>query len=639
MQRAPLAGTMSGKGGFRTALQFVSTSAAANAAELDERPAGVQSSLDRWVDVSWGWLPLLAKGQGREKLVAAVYGALCREGISVVGCSAASLATSLEEKEARPLAAWVRCCLDALESHGFAYRTYDPDNFLPTNASLELGGSLTHIAAIARFDDVRQGGASSGLEAHGAKRHREGEGADSEEPEAGPAARPSAPARRVRPLGAMNPNALRNCMVPMRGLECTGRLSRALDDWAWSRAVSHARKAQLHSGRRVAEVCNTEHSASGEYVLCGRTDGNLTVYKCASADARLEDSWDEALASGEALSVRDVKRSREINQVRWNPGNRNEIATSSKISGDIHMFDMRVCGTTGPKGRHTPTAMLTHRQGQASGGVLAFGYVPDSSLVVAGTVSAGVVVWDTRSPKGVKMTLGRKEDPHVCYTHVLRDGHTLLTGSTGGAVQLWDLRIARKRIHDLGKGDSDGVIMSAQIERQIPATNAMGRVVDGTTALAPDPLSRRAFALEPTRERELAFAAGDDCVGVFDLLSQRLSLIHFPSEAAVAGPCAPLLSRHRLAWLAPLRHQGTLAFSTTRGKMLLLDVAGHTARRARAWDGVEKIEAREWLGSSAVRTVSAHPSHPTLALSLADASLFSVRLGEGGGDALAHPTV
>lgn len=41
------------------------------------------------------------------------------------------------------------------------------------------------------------------------------------------------------------------------------------------------------------------------------------MYKCASADARLEDSWDEALASGEALSVRDVKRSREINQVRF----------------------------------------------------------------------------------------------------------------------------------------------------------------------------------------------------------------------------------------------------------------------------------------------------------------------------------
>ena len=36
--------------------------------------------------------------------------------------SAESLAPSLEEKEARPLAGWVRCCLDALEGHGFAYR-------------------------------------------------------------------------------------------------------------------------------------------------------------------------------------------------------------------------------------------------------------------------------------------------------------------------------------------------------------------------------------------------------------------------------------------------------------------------------------------------------------------------------------
>ena len=36
--------------------------------------------------------------------------------------SAEGLATSLEEKDARPLAAWVRCCLDALEGHGFAYR-------------------------------------------------------------------------------------------------------------------------------------------------------------------------------------------------------------------------------------------------------------------------------------------------------------------------------------------------------------------------------------------------------------------------------------------------------------------------------------------------------------------------------------
>jgi len=36
-------------------------------------------------------------------------------------------------------------------------RTYDPDRFLPTNASLQLGGKiLEDVAAVARFDDVRQ---------------------------------------------------------------------------------------------------------------------------------------------------------------------------------------------------------------------------------------------------------------------------------------------------------------------------------------------------------------------------------------------------------------------------------------------------------------------------------------------------
>ena len=305
MQNAPV---------FRPALQMVSSSAAStpsNAAQ-QKQPAA-QASLDRWVDISWGWLPQVARPEGRERLVASVYGALCRVGVSVVGCSAEQLADVMAEKEARPMAVWVRCCLDALEGRGFAYRTYDRDHYLPTNPAIELS-DVAGIAALARLEDNRQG---SG----GARQHREGI-----EPQVGGAARPASLLRRMRPVPS------RNCLVGLRGFECSGVLRRPLDSWVWDQALTSARKARLHGGQQAAEVCNTEHSSSGEYVLCGRSDGRVLVYKAASADARLRDTWAEALQLGDAAPVRDVKRVREINQARWNPTNRNEVGTSSRRS-------------------------------------------------------------------------------------------------------------------------------------------------------------------------------------------------------------------------------------------------------------------------------------------------------------------
>ena len=219
----------------------------------------------------------------------------------------------------------------------------------------------------------------------------------------------------------------------------------------------------------------------------------------------------------------------------------------ARSSGDVHLFDMRVCGTTGPKARNTPTVTLAHRQGVGgAGGVHAFSFVPNSSLVIAGTTAAGVVLWDTRSPKGPKATLGeRHADEYACYAHVLRDGHTLLAASSAGTVQLWDLRAVRKRMAcaSLGGSSRDGMLFDVRIEpqlstvransrvprraqpptlRQSPASHPSPRVsvlthvclclppqgTDGGQPLPHDALARRAYAIEPAHERQLAFAAG-----------------------------------------------------------------------------------------------------------------------------------
>jgi len=524
----------------------------------------------------------------RRRLLADIYEEL-RRTQSPGGLAAEAIALAIVEADGKGAASrtdvaveqlepWVDAALHALEETGHAYRAGIDERFLVSISDRRLDEkdlddllrsafSSSVLWTIAALEEVRQGNAQSRGEGGAGRADGQADCLLERVPSASSAAGDAGNGSRKRTaIGALTQvytttheirkkheaeAAPRACLWGWKGgrsphqyvgvgRECTGRLAAGAAHRLWCAALKYTSKAVMCSstmgltprpqhGSGPWPTC-MEYSASGEYVLCARTDGNLTVFRSSSISHRTRSTWDEAAAIAALAPVRDVRGGlRSVDCAHWNPANRNELATSSRQSGDVHIFDMKVCGITLTRGpqhlqtlsRNTPTTIFSQRQAQANGSVLDFAFVPGAqSLMVAGTSKGAVVVWDARNPKTNKGVL-KQEDGGVCYLRVLRDGYSVVAGTTHGAVHVWDIRAARASmaVMSIGGRNPDKPIFSSHLQKQLPLLNADSDVVPGCVAATTDDSHLRSYALDPVHEVDMAFAFGHRTVGVVNLLS------------------------------------------------------------------------------------------------------------------------
>jgi len=534
--------------------------------------------------------------------------ALVRADASRSAAGAASSAGVAATAAAARLEPWVEAALAALEETGHAYRTGVQERFLASVSErrldeadvddlLRAAFSPANLWTIAATEDVQSESAQAGREHRGVRRERADEHDD--DPQDGGGAAPAAEEEhgasaargklRRTAMGALTQlytttheirrkreaaAAPRACLWGWKsgvslhqcvgvGRECAGRIGAGASHRLWSTVLRRTSKAVIDSatmgqaprpqhGAGPVPTC-MEYSASGEYVLCARTDGNLAVFRASSIAHRMRDSWDEAAAVAALRPVRNVRGGvRSVDCAHWNPANRNELATSSRSSGDVHIFDMKVCGLMSDRGpqhsRNTPTTIFAQRQAQGNGSILDFAFVPSSqSLVIAGTSKGAVVVWDARNPKTTKGVL-RQDNGGVCFVNMLRDGHTMVAGTTDGAVHLWDIRAARASmaVMSIAGRTQEMPFSSAHLQPQLPLLNADSDVVPGSVGATSDDTHPRCYALEPVLESQVAFAFGERTVGVLNLFSGRVTHAYYTGSAAPTQDP----QRRRLAWIS-----------------------------------------------------------------------------------------
>ena len=517
--------------------------------------------------------------------------------------SAAAAAAKLEP--------WVAAALLALEDTGHAYRTGVQERFLASVSERHLDEaevddlfraafSPASLWTIAAQEEVQseserawrdQGGARRArADEHDELQHEDGESIPVEEHGSDTSRRK----QRRTAMGALTQlytttheirrkreaaAAPRTCLWGWKsgvslhqsvgvGRECAGRIGAGPSHQLWSAALRRTSKAVVYSstmglaprpqlGTGAAPTC-MEYSASGEYVLCVRTDGNLTVFRASSITHRMRDSWHEAAAVEALLPVRNVRGGlRSVDCAHWNPANRNELATSSRTSSDVHIFDMKVCGIPSDRGlqhsRNTPTTVFSQRQAQGNGSILDFAFLPSAqSLVIAGTSRGAVLVWDARNPKSTKGVL-RQDNGGVCFVKMLRDGHTMVAGTTDGSVHLWDIRAARASmaVMSIAGRTQEMPFSSTHLQPQLPLLNADSDVVPGSVGATSDDTHPRCYALEPVLESQVAFAFGERTVGVLNLLSGRVTHAYHSGSSLPAGPLlGEDTQRRRLAWVS-----------------------------------------------------------------------------------------
>lgn len=133
-----------------------------------------------------------------------------------------------------------------------------------------------------------------------------------------------------------------------------------------------------------------EYSKTGEYVLAGTSHGVISVFRCADGESRLKNTWADGAAVSPASPVRRVQvrescqakanvlsisglEKRDIflfmNQdgraaevAHWNDYDRNEVGSSCRASGDIHLYNFRTRGSSRGGDDAGPSSVLTNKQ-------------------------------------------------------------------------------------------------------------------------------------------------------------------------------------------------------------------------------------------------------------------------------------
>ena len=605
-------------------------------------------------------------------------------------------AAHLPGPAARQLELWVDAALRALEETGHAYRSGLDECFLASISDKRLDDrdlddlvssaySPSNLWTIAAHDEACRESATEDVARESSDNHPDGlddtERASDRDP-AREGCEANARKRRRAAMGDLTQmytttHELRarhtsqaappSCLwgwkggLPVHqyvgvGRECTGRLTTGALHRLWSAALRQSSKAVVNSntmgpaprpqlGTSPVATC-MEYNPSGEYLLCARADGNLTIFRSCSIAHRMRASWNEAETEAELTSVRDVRGVRSVDCAHWNPANRNELATSSRSSGDLHIFDMKVCGIASARGpqhsRHAPTTVFSQKR-ETNGSVLDFAFVPAAqSLLVAGTTKGAVVLWDARNSKTNKGVL-KHHGGGVCYLRMLRDERTVVAGTTGGNVHLWDIRAARASMAVLTLGSSaPGArpFLSVHVSPQLPALNADSDVVPGSVAATTDDTHLRTYDLEPVHEADLAFAFGNRTAGILNLHTGRVTHAFYSGRDEAED-----LQRRRLAWIPSPTGLSTLALRNSDDPTLSLfhlrapqgarhsfGVPGQGEARVGS-GGVQHImKEQHVLVPRCVAAMCGSPVDASLALGFKDASLGALRFGQGDQD-------
>ncbi|EKX33556.1 hypothetical protein GUITHDRAFT_147826 [Guillardia theta CCMP2712] len=428
-----------------------------------------------------------------------------------LGVSSFRIAQAIGHLRPQQLVPAVSRSLHALEAVGMVYRTFDDGHYMATNEGAEISEETWQkVLTIVKGGD------------------KENEGGEAGELEEGLVKRRDVKTSKEFLGGEQTCRYSRKILKR----ECTGYADGLFSEKIWIRSLRSCRKALVHSSppshvASSSRFTSLEFNPSSEYLLCGRGSGQLLIFKSHATSNRYVDEWDKAGRCCSLNAVRDVEGRRTIDAAHWNPLNRNEVGVSSRASDEVHTYDMKVCGSANRR-RCEPTTILSHRSGQGHGGLLDFCFL-SSSMVAGGTQSGCVLLWDPRSPKSPK----------------------------GVLKQVWDIRAIKPQLSVLSLCTKEPTTLTTVcVEGKLPMLTAEGERCEGTHILPPDQLAPRSYMLEPMAERLVAFAVGDRCVGVHDLITGKLTHAYLNNDSDEFGELIIDNQRRRIAWISPAGNAG-----------------------------------------------------------------------------------
>ncbi|KAL6511271.1 hypothetical protein OROHE_020495 [Orobanche hederae] len=225
---------------------------------------------------------------------------------------------------------------------------------------------------------------------------------------------------------------------------------------------------------------------------------------------------------------------KQINSIKWNPTDQNEIACGSRRLYDLHIYDCYAPSPTEPK---IGCRRRAHNEDWLVGlSDVAFASTNQSCIVASDLEYPTVAIWDTRANNGLPVRELRfgvhGEATCLQYSEFDSDQH-LVGGGSDGKMCLWDLRVGDTPTQQWSLIDltRDQHLINGRASRRITCIDSIN--------------------FNPSNQRQLAFHVNNSWSGVIGIHTSSISHIYRPcSRLGLEEACRDPFYIRRCSWVA-----------------------------------------------------------------------------------------
>ncbi|KAK2641301.1 hypothetical protein Ddye_023064 [Dipteronia dyeriana] len=383
--------------------------------------------------------------------------------------------------------------------------------------------------------------------------------------------------------------------------------------------------ADLLGTSRKPGISALEFDTKGIYLVSVTRSGCLTVHDfetlyCQSSDALPN------LKEDESKHVLHISLKQQLDAVRWNLANLDEVACTSRKRNDVRIFDIGYISSE-------PVEVLQTRRAinvigsHVNKGLCDIAFTAtDKSRLIASDTHGMLNIWDRRMSvlPCLELTTDSRSILNSIQLHA--ENQIIFASGKHGSIYMWDLRGGKSsaafQSHKEVCHPPLASLKLATMLEKIGSLKAQSNIV---------PQEIHSIDLDPSTPYQLAFHLDDGWSGVLDIYNFQVTHVHCPPPAWLNGSnnSADQLHLRKPSWL-PTHSIYAVGSSSDHG-IHLLDFYPDSSSPSHV-DFNEDVSERNCHGkqnrfvplSEGVTACVAHPLNGTIIAGTKDSSLLVV---------------
>ncbi|CAO2827138.1 unnamed protein product [Amaranthus hypochondriacus] len=279
--------------------------------------------------------------------------------------------------------------------------------------------------------------------------------------------------------------------------------------------------SHLQFGQNRYGISALDFDKQGIYLASVTKSGCLTVYDFESLYCQCN-VMSPVFNEDEPKHLLHISTRTQLDTIRWNPGNQDEVACASRKSNEIKLFDISYVSSE-PAEILTKKSAVTIHGWDTDTGLLDLAFTSsDISRVYASDNSGSVNIWDRRRSlmPSVELTSNSRNALNSLQLNV--DNQVVFGAGKQGMIYIWDLRGGRTAAAFQSHNKAHPPMMSVNISsllEKIDSLKAQSDIVRKDV---------HSINLDPSSNSRVAFHLDDGWSGILDIHSLAVTHIHCP---------------------------------------------------------------------------------------------------------------